>query len=169
MCLLTVTVNVVRVLACFEQDYKLPSPQDPQTDYHYREQQQQQQQQHGGQDVSVHKVLNRVDALERLVSNLADKVRMCVCVCVCVCACARVCVCARACVRACVHACVCVLSSWCEGWLVISFKSLSLLPAVGAFGRMKTGTFSCLQVKSYLSASTTGNIKCDLGISLSDS
>ena len=69
----------------------------------------------------------------------------------------------------CMCVCVCV-SSWCKrGWLVISFKSLSLLPAGGAFGRMNTGTLSCLQVKSYLSASTTGNIKCDLGISLSDS
>ena len=64
--------------------------------------------------------------------------------------------------------CVCVVVVV-RGWLVISFKSLSLVPAGGSFGRMKTGTLSCLQVKSYLSASTTGNIKCDLGISLSDS
>ena len=33
---------------------------------------------------------------------------------------------------------------------------------------MKTGTLSCLQVNSYLSASTTGNIKYDLGISFYD-
>ena len=71
-----------------------------------------------------------------------------VCVCVCVCTCCPVGV---------------------RGWLIISFKSLSLLPAGSAFGRMKTGTLSSLQVKSYLSASTTGNINCDLGISLSDS
>ena len=44
-----------------------------------------------------------------------------------------------------------------------------MLPASGAFGRMKTVTLSSLQVKSYLSASTTGNIKYDLGISSSDS
>ena len=67
------------------------------------------------------------------------------------------------------YVCVCVCVSGVSGWLVISFKSLSLLPAGGAFGRMKTGTLSSLQVKSYLSASTTGNIKYDLGISLSDS
>ena len=84
-------------------------------------------------------------------------------------------VCVRASVRACVRVCVCVCVRVCvcpvgvRGWLVILFKSLSLLPAGGAFGRMKTGTLSCLQVKSYPSASTTGNIKCDLGISLSDS
>ena len=82
---------------------------------------------------------------------------MCVCECVCVCVCV------------CVYVCVCVSPVGVRGWLVISFKSLSLLPAGGAFGRMKTETLSCSQVKSYLSASTTGNIKCDLGISLSDS
>ena len=56
-----------------------------------------------------------------------------------------------------------------RGSLVISFKSLSLRPGGGASGRMKTGTLSSLQVKSYLSALTTGNIKCDLSISQSDS
>ena len=71
-------------------------------------------------------------------------------------------------IMTCVCVCVCERVDV-RGWLVISFKSLSLLPAGGAFGRMKTGTLSCLQVKSYLSASTTGNIKYDLGITLSDS
>ena len=79
---------------------------------------------------------------------------MCVCVCVCVCVCA--------CVRVCCPASV-------RGWLEISLKSLSLLPASDVFEKMITGTLSCLQVKSYLSASTTGNVKYDLGISLSDS
>ena len=88
---------------------------------------------------------------------------MCVCVCVCV----RACGCGF--ISVCMCVCVCVCVSGVSGWLVISFKSLSLLPAGGAFGRMKTGTLSSLQVKSYLSASTTGNIKYDLGISLSDS
>ena len=64
--------------------------------------------------------------------------------------------------------CVCVCCPvGVRGWLVISFKSLSLLPAGGAFGRMKTGTLSCLQVKSYLSASTTGNNKYDLPMGIS--
>ena len=85
-------------------------------------------------------------------------------VCVYVCS---VCACARACVCMCV--CIYIRPVGVRGWLVIPFKSLSLLPAGGAFGRMKTGTLSYLQVKSYLSASTTGNIKYDLGISLSDS
>ena len=75
------------------------------------------------------------------------------CLCVCVCACV----------------CVCMCPAGVRGWLVISFKSLSLLPAGGAFGRMKTGTLSSLPVKAYLSASTTGINKYDLGISLSDS
>ena len=76
---------------------------------------------------------------------------LCVCVCVCVC------------VRAC-----CLVGA--RGWLVISFKNLTLLSAAGgAFRKMKTVTLNCLQMKSYLSASATGNIKCDLGISLSDS
>ena len=70
------------------------------------------------------------------------------------------------------HRCVCVCVCVCagvRGWLVISFKSLSLLPTGGAFVRMKTGTLSSLQVRSYLSRLTTGNIRCDLGISSSDS
>ena len=41
----------------------------------------------------------------------------------------------QVCTRVCVCVCVCV---GVRGWLVISFKSLSLLPAGGAFGRMKT-------------------------------
>ena len=64
-----------------------------------------------------------------------------VCVCVCVCMCMYVCVCVY------VYICVCVCPVGVRGWLVISFKSLSLLPAGGAFGRIKTGTVSCLQVK----------------------
>ena len=103
-------------------------------------------------------------------------VRVCVCmrVCVSACVCMHVCVCV--CVYVCVYACVCVCVCVCvyhpvgvRGWLVITFKSLSLLPAGSAFRRMKNETLSFLQVKSYLSASTTGNIKYDLGISLSDS
>ena len=50
--------------------------------------------------------------------------------------------------------CVCV-----SGWLVVSYESLSLLPAGGASKGMKAVTLSSLQVKSFLSASTTGNIK----------
>ena len=53
---------------------------------------------------------------------------------------------------------MCVCPVGVRGWLVITFKSLSLLSAGGAFRRMKPGTLNGLQVKSYLSASTTGNI-----------
>ena len=63
----------------------------------------------------------------------------------------------------CVRVCVCVRPVCVRGWLVLSFKSLSLLPAGGAFRGMKTVTFRSLQVKSYLSASTTGNIKYAFG------
>ena len=83
---------------------------------------------------------------------------MCVCVCVCVC------------VRACTCVCVCVYSPvGVRGWLVVFHESLSLLPAGGAFKGMKAETLSSLQIKSFLSSSTTGNIKYDLGISSSDS
>ena len=57
----------------------------------------------------------------------------------------------------------------CPVGIVVSYESLSLLPAGGAFKGIKAVTLSSLQVKSYLSASTTGNIIYDLGISLSDS
>ena len=57
-----------------------------------------------------------------------------------------------------------------SGWLVVSCESLSLLPVGGAFKEMKAVTLSSLQVKSCLSALTTGNIKYNLhGISSSDS
>ena len=69
----------------------------------------------------------------------------------------------------CVCVCVCVCPVGVSGWLVVSYEILSLLPAGGAFKGMKGVTLSSLQIKSYLSASTTGNIKYDLGISLSDS
>ena len=57
------------------------------------------------------------------------RVRVCVCVCmhVCICVCVFVCLCVCVCVCVCVCACVCVFGV--RGWLVISFKSLSLLPA----------------------------------------
>ena len=73
---------------------------------------------------------------------------VCACTCTYVCVRARVCVCVCVCVCACVHVCPVGV----RGWLVISFKGLCLLPGGGAFIRMKTGTLSCLQVKSYLSA-----------------
>ena len=94
---------------------------------------------------------------------------VCVCVCMCVCVCVFVCVClcmcvyiyvcvlVCACVCMCVCVCVCVCLCVCvcvccpvgvRGWLVISFKSLSLLPAGGTSRRIKIGTL--MQVKSYL-------------------
>ena len=64
-------------------------------------------------------------------------------------------------VYACMHVCVYVCGG---GWLVVSYESLNLLPAGGAFKGMEAVTFSSLHVKSYLSASTTENIKYYLGI-----
>ena len=96
---------------------------------------------------------------------------ICVCVCVwCVCS-VCVCVCVCVCVYVCVYAvsvCVCVLPVGVSGLLVVSYVSLSLLPAGGVFKGRSAVTLSSLQVKAYLSASTTGNINYDLGISLSD-
>ena len=65
------------------------------------------------------------------------------------------------------HVSVCSVGM--SGWLVISREAYSLFQASGAFKGMKTGTLINLEVKSYLSALTTGNIKYDWGISLSDS
>ena len=75
------------------------------------------------------------------------------------------------CVYVCVYVCVCVCVCpvGLSGWLVVSYESVSLLSAGGAFKGMKSVTLSSLEVKSFLSASTTGNIKYVLGISLSDS
>ena len=53
---------------------------------------------------------------------------------------------------------MCVSPVGVSGWLVVSYESLSLLPAGSVFEGMKAVTLSSLQVKSYLSASTTGNI-----------
>ena len=64
---------------------------------------------------------------------------MCECVCVCVCVCVHVCVCVCVCVCGwvggwvcmcvCMYVCVCPVGM--NGWLVVSYESLSLLPAGG--------------------------------------
>ena len=80
----------------------------------------------------------------------------------------NVCVCVRArrarvCVCVCVYVCVCVWSSWHDGLvIVVSCGSLSLLPVSGAVRGMKAVTLSSLRVKSYLSVSTTENIKMNI-------